>query len=354
MGKRPSKPKYRPYNVGEYRLNWYIDQFAACWEESGARRRFRLGVTTEDDARSALHRFARQQQKLIVEDGDTLRHLAKAYIADRREEGKQADRMQFVWNVLDSTFGPLRAPDVTRQICKAYIEMRRGLGRAEHTIHGELRMLRSILNWSARNRLIPAAPHIWMPPRPGPRDRHLTRIEVEKLLEGAASPYVRLFIILAIATAARMQAILGLSWKRVDFKRGLIDLRDPALPKTNKGRAIVPMNDSARTALIEAQAGALSEFVIEYGGKRVGNIKRGIATALKRAGIKIAQDGAHLLRHSAAVWMAEDGVPMSEIAQYLGHSSTAITERVYARYSPDYLRKAAGSLNLPSTRAALR
>jgi integrase len=35
---------------------------------------------------------------------------------------------------------------------------------------------------------------------------------------------------------------------------------------------------------------------------------------------------------------------MSEISQYLGHSSTSVTERVYARYSPDYLRRAATAL----------
>jgi integrase len=44
--------------------------------------------------------------------------------------------------------------------------------------------------------------------------------------------------------------------------------------------------------------------------------------------------------------MAEGGVPMSEIAQYLGHSSTRVTETVYARYSPTYLRGAAKALEL--------
>ncbi len=34
----------------------------------------------------------------------------------------------------------------------------------------------------------------------------------------------------------------------------------------------------------------------------------------------------HVLRHSAAVWMAEAEVPMSEIAQYLGHTSMRTTE----------------------------
>ena len=262
--------------------------------------------------------------------------------------------MQCVWNMLESAFGPLRAPDISRKLCRDYIEARRQLGRAENTIHGELRVLRSILNWSARNQLIPAAPYIWMPPRPEPRDRHLTRAEVAHLLDGVEMPHIRLFIVLAISTAARMQAILGLTWLRVDFKRGLINLHDPSLPRTNKGRAIVPMNDTARAALLEAQRGAVSPFVIEWAGKRVGSIKRGMGAALTRAGIKIKGDGVHLLRHSAAVWMAEDGVPMSEIAQYLGHSSTAVTEKVYARFSPEYLRKAAGSLELGGPRAVAR
>ena len=65
----------------------------------------------------------------------------------------------------------------------------------------------------------------------------------------------------------------------------------------------------------------------------------------------------HMMRHSAAVHMAEAGVPMDEIAQYLGHTNARVTREVYARFSPDYLRNAAaaleyddlGSLNRKST-----
>jgi hypothetical protein len=37
-------------------------------------------------------------------------------------------------------------------------------------------------------------------------------------------------------------------------------------------------------------------------------------------------------------------VPMEESAQFLGHSDVNVTCKVYARFSPDYLRKAAASL----------
>jgi len=37
---------------------------------------------------------------------------------------------------------------------------------------------------------------------------------------------------------------------------------------------------------------------------------------------------------------------MAEIAQFLGHKDSRITERVYARFSPTYLRGAASMLEL--------
>lgn len=36
---------------------------------------------------------------------------------------------------------------------------------------------------------------------------------------------------------------------------------------------------------------------------------------------------------------------MSEISQFLGHTSTSVTERTYARYSPEYLRRASDAIS---------
>jgi integrase len=72
-------------------------------------------------------------------------------------------------------------------------------------------------------------------------------------------------------------------------------------------------------------------------------------SAAKRAGL--ANVSPHVFRHSSAVHMAEAGVPMSEISQYLGHSNEAITARVYARSSPDHLRKAADEVDFTKIRS---
>jgi integrase len=75
----------------------------------------------------------------------------------------------------------------------------------------------------------------------------------------------------------------------------------------------------------------------------VNSVKRGLKTAAAAASIK-ASVSPHLLRHSAAVHMAEAEIPMDEIAQFLGHEDINVTCRVYARFSPTHLRKAAAVL----------
>jgi len=47
---------------------------------------------------------------------------------------------------------------------------------------------------------------------------------------------------------------------------------------------------------------------------------------------------------SALTWAAEQGVSMSELAQMMGHEDDRTTQKHYARYSPDYLRKVSGAI----------
>lgn len=156
--------------------------------------------------------------------------------------------------------------------------------------------------------------------------------------------------------------MLELTWDRVDLERGLITLSNGV--QTNKRRAVVPINETLKTALQESKKGNVSGYVIEYRGKRVKDIKIGFAKACQRASgatIKRGERGSwyaeggdnsfddvtpHTLRHTAAVWMAEGGIPLSEVAQYLGHTNVNITYKVYARFTPNYLKKAAAVLDV--------
>lgn len=53
--------------------------------------------------------------------------------------------------------------------------------------------------------------------------------------------HLPLFILLALYTGARKEAILSLRWPQVDLQRNLIDFNPPGRERTSKGRPIIPI-----------------------------------------------------------------------------------------------------------------
>jgi len=336
---------------GGYRLGRLKGRFVVTWSERGQRRRFRLAPgLSPAEAKAALARFERDRDRLQIGSDVTVGELARRWIADREADGKRVVKQRTSWKALEAHFGHLRPEDIGKRECRAFERARLEAGRAVGTVWTDLSELRACLGWAKREKLILEAPVITLPPQPPPRDRHLTRAEVHRLIEACQMPHVRLFVILAVATAGRHAALLELTWDRVDFEGGRIDLRDPRKAVTNKRRQMVPMATMARAALSEARPGALTEYVIEWGASRVRSVRVGFAAACRRAGL--ADVTPHTLRHTAAVWMAEAGVPMAEIAEYLGHTDTQTTFRVYARFSPSALARAMGAVDLDLRRRA--
>ncbi|MBC6444588.1 MAG: site-specific integrase [Alphaproteobacteria bacterium GM202ARS2] len=231
-----------------------------------------------------------------------------------------------------------------------YIAQRDEAGFAEGTIRTDLTYLSAALNYAVSKEWILSRPPIHRPPPGERRGAYIDRKDAPRFLAACRPEHVRLYAILALATAARPSHILELTWDRVDFAQRQIDFRDPLRPKTRKGRPIVPINDMALDALKLFEPMAETDYVIEHYGKPLGSMWWSIKQAGKRAelGFELYP---YCLRHTAAVWMAEDNVPLEAIAQYLGHTSTKITYEYYARYSPTYLQKAAASLNVEPVRA---
>tara|TARA_R110000737_G_scaffold352550_2_gene399029 strand:- start:1071 stop:2105 length:1035 start_codon:yes stop_codon:yes gene_type:complete len=327
----------------EYRIGRLNGRFVVTWNEPGGRRRrYRLDAHTPKEAE-------REARDLILgitapAKGMTVGQIWEAYqieVGGRRQASKM---VQTGRNVLPD-FGHLSPNQITIADCRSFIAKRREAGRKDATIRTELGCLRTCLRWAHRTKLISAAPAIELPQTPPPRDRYLTRAEAESLLAAAIDPHIRLAMLLMLTTAGRIGALLELTWNRVDLDRRIIRL---AANETGprKGRATIPINDTLNVALTVAREGALSDFVIEWGGRQVGSIKTGFNAAVVRSGIDHCTP--HDLRRTAGRFMAEAGVPIEEIAEYLGHTNPNITRSTYARFSPDFLRRAAGSLEFSS------
>jgi integrase len=268
----------------------------------------------------------------------TVAEMYQHYLVERGPQIASREPLRFAWKLLEPVFGHLRPDQITRGLTRGYAAKERRRGISDGKIRRDLAVLSAIIRYSDKHS--PAI--IELPPAPPPKSRHLTREEYLALREAAKkTPHLHLFVVLAYRTGGRASAVLELTWDRVDFARGQIRLG--LGERRTKGRATVPMTEDTAEILHEARKAALTDYVIEYGGKRVGSIKKAFARAAVRAGVPWASP--HTLRHSSAVHMAEHGVPMAEIAQYLGHSSESVTFRTYARFSPTYLQRAAAAWN---------
>lgn len=316
-----------------YRVKLYRGSYYAVWSEGGQTKRAALHTEDREEAERGIVDFRRDK---VAPIGSTVGHYVQAYLDYKEGRIRDHVRLAGAWANAKPTFGVLRPDQITPELCEEYANSRRAIGRSDGTILKEINVVRQAMNWSK----ITTA-RFEAPSAPEPRDRHLTKEEANRLLEGCSQPHVKLFVRFALQTAGRRGAVLALTWDRVDFERGVINLTVVG-EKNRKKRATVPINDQLRPELLAAKEAAQTPYVIEYAGERVLNIKRGFAGAVRRAGLEDVTP--HDLRHTAAVWMAEDGVPFEEIAQYLGHSSVAVTFRVYARFSPTHLRRASKSL----------
>lgn len=314
------------------RLKLYRGYWAVVGtDESG--KVWRRSLRTRDRA-TAERQFHDYRKKSA---GDTVEDAVLAYLEEKRGIRSHGS-MQTSWRALRPYFGQLRPDQISRANCRDYAANRIHAGVREGTVIKDLGVLRAAIRF-AKGRGGGGAT-FQFPPTPAPRERYITREEHQRLLDACGLPHLRLFVLLAWSTAARASAIFDLTWDRVDFERGLIRLSKGE--GRRKGRAIVPMGERLTAAMKEAYEARTCEHVIEWGGGPVKSVKRGFAEACRKAGLENVTP--HALRHSAAVAMAEAGVSMAEIAQYLGHTNPAVTFRVYARYSPDHLRKAMKAL----------
>ena len=341
--------KWRPYRVGQYRLGQLKGQAVAVWRDEAGRHRIRLDATTEEAGRAALDRYSRRRTVLAARESRTVGELYALYMADRELDGKRMPAFRDNWKALASHFAALTPEQVTADECRTYARNRLRTV-SPGTVWSELTRLRSCINWSIKRRLLPVdqGGYVWVPTKPPPKDRVLTVDEARALIDGAVMPHVSLFLWLALLTGARSGALLELTWSRVDFGSGTIDLVNPEpinplLKTARKSRAVVTMTPELRYHLLEAKAGALSDHVIEWNAAPVASIRKGFAEACKRAGL--AGITPHTLRHTHATMALEAGVEIERISRQLGHRDSATTRLLYLHPSADFSAPAATAVN---------
>jgi integrase len=320
----------------DYTVQRFRGGFAVVWnDEAGTRHREKLTAPDRPGAEAE----ARQRWKLGDRSPWTVGRIVNAYIDDREREGiATTKRQRDAWKAMAPFWDRVSPELIDRDMAQDYAARRKV---AAATVRYELGMLSVSLRWAIEAKCIDRAPRIWMPPPPDRKIRHLTHEQFERFFAAVRAPHARLYVLLGVFTMARPTALLQLTWDRVDLDRGEINLNPAGRRQTAKRRPTIPLGDDALAELRQAYEARQSDHVIERAGQPVANVKKAFQAASERSGIHATP---YTLRHTGAVWAAEAGTPMSELAQFMGHDSSLTTERHYARYSPGHLRRVANAV----------
>lgn len=357
------------FTFGIYRLTWArkaTGQHEATvkWTDETGTTRVGLKVYGKENKEEAIPALiawvTAREGKALRTKGTKVADVWSSYYAECEKEGKQMPNFATNWKRLAPFFGAMDIKSITKEACQKYAVEKEAAGYAPWSIYGDLNRLRTLVSWAVKNKVITEkeAPYVWKPQEPtNAVDQAMTLAQVVELLDATPTDHMRLFIILAISTGGRLTALLELTWDRVDFAANEIDLRTPEKKKSilskafQKGRAVVAMNETIRAALLQAwqtRAGDESH-VIQWRGTPVRSVKTAFNRAVERAGLPDWVTP-HVLRHSTATIMDQQGVPVEEIAKFLGHSGPEITRKIYIERSGKSLHTAAAHVNLTPTK----
>lgn len=338
--------------IPDMEIVWFRGRWAAYWRHNGKPERRSLRTTDYNQARANLLDM-RRRMTAAFSDG-TVGGIYSNYMLDLQERyGEVPNTVYWVWRVANPFWAALRPDQIDRERCREYIRLRRANGLKDGSIRREMVQIAAAVRWKDKN-----TPAVFEYPQESePKEFHLTKEQYVALRDGAiagGAPHVALYMELARATAARMGAILDLRWSQVNLEKRFITLRradqseEAIMGRKRKPRATVPIPDRLVEMLQRYKNAALTEHVIEYAGQPIKSVKRAFARSVERAGFDeetARRTTPHVIRHSVAIWMAEDDVPMTQIQQYLGHTDIEITIKHYARYTPSFLRGAMKSID---------
>lgn len=334
------------------RLEWRKERnvYEIVWFERGSRRRQSTGTSDAGEAQAFYHAFLASKPADNRPSHPDARFIGDVLAAYAQERGKDMTGRGLMV-MLDAVksllpfWGDKQASTINERTCKLYIQSRGTKTTASP--RRELAYLKAALNYDWEcGRLLQKIP-VWLPSPNKPRDRWLTRSEVARLLKaarkGLARDYLPLFILMALYTGARKTALLSMRWPQVNFPQRLIKLDSGGIV-TNKRHATIPIPNRLMTFLKYARKrGTDLSPVIHAHQAPIKDIKKGFAAACKKAGLENVSP--HTLRHTAASWMVQAGVPLFDVARYLGHTTTAMVERTYGHMAPGHLHKAAAALD---------
>ncbi len=243
-------------------------------------------------------------------------------------------------------FGAHFVNQVTQAGVNAYTRKCQARGESNGTIRRDLEHLKASLNHEIREQRLIYAPKFKIPPPPPPRDKILSKSEINRLLDHCDVPHLKHFVEIMRYTGQRPGAVEGLKWFQVDFKERIIHFDRTGKQQTNKRVRPIGMAQPLYDLLWKLFKAKKTEYVLEYHDiitgkvRPAGCVKKSFKKACERAGIEGSR---YTLRHTVldAINDMADEKTASDIG---GHTNTATTRRNYIKSKMEKQREVLDNL----------
>lgn len=207
------------------------------------------------------------------------------------------------------------------------------------TVRRELVVLGAAIRHAVRWKRLPPgeASSLELPPgAPVQAAKFLSRDELKRILTIAGQdpdPRLHAFIVLAYGSGARRSRIENLTKAQVDLDAMRLRLKPEGERVTRKRAPVVPITPQMAVEIrkLLLRSGA-SDYLF---GSASFDAYRGFSALMRRIGV-LDRSGPHILRHSRATHMLQDGGKIWDVASLLGDTPETI-RRVYGHHCPDYL-----------------
>ena len=253
-------------------------------------------------------------------------------------------------------FGDKMLSEINGELCRAYIAQ----SNTDSAARRALEDLRAAIKHHRKEGKCSEVVEIVLPPRRPHRERWLTRSEAARLIWRAwryreeqkgvqtdtrSRRHVARFILVGLYTGTRASLIceaatcptVGRGW--VDLRNGVFYRRAHRKKVTKKRAPPVPLPDRLLAHIRRWHRLGISRgSVIEYQGRAIKRITKAFNAAVLDAHLSAEQGKVtpHILRHTAATWLMQQGVDPWIAAGYLGMSVQTLIEN-YGHHHPEHL-----------------
>lgn len=203
----------------------------------------------------------------------------------------------------------------------------------QKSVYNLILALKSFLRFLNKEEIIKT---LKLPKVPKTLPKVLSKEEIRKLLKSCKNEREKLIFLLLYSTGLRVSELTNLTLEDIDLKNNFLVVRGG---KGKKDR-IVPLNkkivDLIKNYLENRKSDSIYLINNKFGNKiSTVYIEKMIREIGKRANIKVT---CHMLRHSFATHMLENGADIRIIQEILGHEKLSTTQ-IYTKITTKYLKE---------------